>query len=199
MASSKISDLPSATLPLDGTGLVPIVQGGGTKKVTVTNLREAYPTVVLGSDLANSTTTAATGLEVTGLVAGTYNFKAWICFRSAATTTGLMLYMNYTGTATRLVSTWYTLTTGTTATTGVADQSSDNTAQMMEGKAQRANNTSTGTIQGVDTANADQFCVMEGILVASGAGALRLRFSSEVAASAVTLMTGTNLDVRKVA
>ena len=34
MADLKISQLTSATTPLDGTELVPVVQGGVTKKVT---------------------------------------------------------------------------------------------------------------------------------------------------------------------
>ncbi len=35
MASTKISGMPAATTPLDGTELVPIVQGGANKKATV--------------------------------------------------------------------------------------------------------------------------------------------------------------------
>jgi hypothetical protein len=199
MADTKISDLPAASLPLDGTGLVPIVQGGTSKKVTVADLRESYPTVVLTSTVTNTTTTAAVGVTRTGLVAGTYNIKAWVAWSTAATTTGIQMYLNYTGTNSRLVSTWYTLTTGGAAATGVADQATTTTAQMLEGKAQRANNTASGAIQGTDTANADQFSVIEGILVATGAGDLSVMFNSEVASSAANLLPGTNLDVRRVA
>jgi hypothetical protein len=39
MADKKISELNSATLPLDNTELVPIVQGGQTKKVAVSDLK----------------------------------------------------------------------------------------------------------------------------------------------------------------
>lgn len=38
MADSKISELPSSTVPLTGTEVVPIVQSGSTKNVNVTNL-----------------------------------------------------------------------------------------------------------------------------------------------------------------
>lgn len=38
MPDTKISALPAATVPLDGTGLVPIVQGGVSKQVSVANL-----------------------------------------------------------------------------------------------------------------------------------------------------------------
>jgi hypothetical protein len=39
MANKKISELNNATLPLDNTELVPIVQGGETKKVSVSDLK----------------------------------------------------------------------------------------------------------------------------------------------------------------
>jgi hypothetical protein len=38
MADTKVSDLTSATLPLDGTELIPIVQDGTSKKVTALGL-----------------------------------------------------------------------------------------------------------------------------------------------------------------
>jgi len=38
MADSKISNLPAATTPLDGTEVLPIVDGGVTQKVSVANL-----------------------------------------------------------------------------------------------------------------------------------------------------------------
>lgn len=40
MADTKISALPAATLPLAGTEVLPIVQGGTTDKVSVANLTE---------------------------------------------------------------------------------------------------------------------------------------------------------------
>lgn len=199
MADTKFSALASATLPLDETEVVPIIQGGTPKKVAVGDLRESYPAVVLGSTVTNTTTTAAVGVQKTGLVAGTYNVKAWVAWSTAATTTGIQMYLNYTGTVSRLVATWYTLTTGGAAATGIADQATTTTAQMLEGKAQRANNAASGAIQGTDTANADQFAVLEGILVATGAGSLQVMFSSEVAGSAANFLAGTNLDIRRVA
>lgn len=155
----------------------------------------------LSSTQANSTTTAAsaTGLE-TSLAAGTYLVKYWLCYRSAATTTGVEFRLNFaTGAVSRIVGTWYTLTTGGAAATGVADQSTTSTAQMLEGKGQRANNAATGPMQGVDTANADQFAVFEAIVVVTTAGTLQLMFNSEVAGSAITLMEGTSIEAKKVA
>lgn len=200
MADTKVSALPAATTPLAGTEEVPINQGGTSKKVAVSDLR-AEQARVIGSSQANSTVTpaSATALEVTSMAAGTYLLKYWICYQAAATTTGIEFKLNYTGTVSRLVATWYTLTTGGAAATGIADQSTTLTAQMMEGKGQRANNTASGPMQGVDTANADQFAVLEGILVATGTGTLQFMFNSEVAASAVTLMPGSTLTLQKVA
>lgn len=48
MAEVKISDLSSATTPLAGTEVVPIVQGGVTKKVAVSNIGGGNYISVLG-------------------------------------------------------------------------------------------------------------------------------------------------------
>lgn len=202
MADSKISAL-SAASALDGTEQVVVVQGGVTLRSTVADIRTIDVVKCLTSTQANSTVTmaAATGLTVTGLATGSYLIKVWICFRSAATTTGPEFRLNMTGggTVSRMVNTWYTLTTGGAAATGIADQATTLTAQMMEGKGSRANASTGGPMQGVDSANADQFAVMEGIIIVTGAGNLQFEFASEVAASAITLMEGTTLTLSKVA
>ena len=201
MADTKISALTAATT-LDGTELVPVVQGGTSKRTTVSEIRTIDIVKHLGTQATNSTVTPAaiTALDAV-LVPGTWGFKVWMIWRAAATTTGMGVHMNASGGAvSKIVGTWYTLTTGTTATTGIADQASAAaTFQTMEGRAQRANNTSGGPFGGVDTANADQFAVMEGILIATGSGNLEFQFASEVAGSAVTLMEGTTLTLTKVA
>lgn len=196
---TKVSDLPSATVPLDGSELVPIVQGGASKKVTREDLTGVDIVQSLTATQANSTTTPAsvTGLE-TVLTPGTYLVKVWVCFRCAATTTGLEMYLELNGgSSSRLVSTWYTLTTGGTAATGVADQATTQTAQMMEGKGQRASGVRSGPMQGVDSANSDQFAVLEAIVIVTATGTLRTMFASEVASSAVTMMEGTSITVTK--
>lgn len=200
MADTKVSALPGATAPLTGAELVPLVQGGTSSQAPAWQVG-VYRDAVTANQ-ANSTVTpaAVTDLVVT-LGAGVYAFKFWIVYQSAATTTGIEMMANYTGTATRLVATWYSLTTGGAAATGVTDQASTATAQLIEGKGQRASAStagSTGTTQGVDTANADQLAVMEGVLVASGGGDLRLMFASEVAGSAVTIMLGTALTLTRI-
>jgi hypothetical protein len=202
MADSKISALPAASAAAAANEFA-INEAGTSKKLTAAQIKAYISSdafAVMASDQANSTVTPAsvTALEVT-TAAGTYLVKYWVCYQAAATTTGIQMFLDHSGTVTRLASTWYTLTTGTTATSGVADQASTLTAQMMEGKGQRAKNVASGPTQGVDTAAADQFAVIEGLLIVTVSGTLKLMFSSEVAASAVTMMTGTTLTLTKVA
>lgn len=165
--------------------------GGGGSSDTV---------VVVGTDVPNtSNTTAVTAISAPNIAAGTYLFKVWIAWKTAATTTGIEMWANHTGTVTRFVSTWYTLTTGGAAATGVADQATTLTAQMLEGKAQRVKDTASGPIQGTDTANADQFAVMEGVMIVTATGTFEFKFRSEINASAATILAGTTLELRKVA
>lgn len=58
-AQTTINNLPAATTPLAGTEVVPIVQGGATKKVTVSNLVSNAAPGPIGS------TTASTGAFTT--------------------------------------------------------------------------------------------------------------------------------------
>ena len=198
MADTKVSALTTATT-LDGTELVPVVQGGASKKTTVADIRTIDVVKQVTSDLTNSTTSAAVITALTSpLTVGTWLVKVWLCYQSSATTTGIAFRLNYTGTQSRIVATWYTLTTGTTAVTGIADQATAGSGQTMEGLAQRANDISTGAMTGVDTANADQFAVLEGIVIATGTGNLEVKVTSEVNGSAVTVKPGSTIVLTKV-
>lgn len=202
MADTKISALTAVATPA-GTDELAVNQASASKKMTLAQIKafSNQDTIkVVAADQANSTITAAavTDLSLT-VAAGTYLAKYWIVYRSAATTTGIQMYLRHGGTTTRMAATWYTLTTGGAAATGIADQATTTTAQMMEGKAQRASNVASGAMAGVDSANADQFAVMEGLVIVTVSGTLDLMFNSEVAASAVTIMTGTSLVLSKVA
>jgi hypothetical protein len=194
------SALPAGAA-LDGTETVFIIQGGALVKTTIANIRVIDIVKTMTATQANSTVTAAAITDLnSSLAPGTYLVKVWCCYRSAATTTGLAMYLNCSGgTVTRCVDTWYSLTTGGAAATGILDQATTTTAQMMEGKGQRANNTTSGTTQGVDTANADQFLVMEGIVIVTATTTLQVMFNSSVAASAVTIQMGTSITISKVA
>ncbi len=66
MADLKISQLPAATTPVAGTEVLPIVQSGTTKKVSIDDLttgKSVTATTFLGS---LDTNVAAAGLTVTG-------------------------------------------------------------------------------------------------------------------------------------
>ena len=71
MSNVKISQLPSATTPLGGTEVLPIVQSGATKKVTVAGLftSPVMVTPTLGTP-ASGTATNLTGLPLTTGVTG---------------------------------------------------------------------------------------------------------------------------------
>lgn len=200
MADTKVSAFPAAALPLAGTDEVPVIQSGAHKKTTVADLRDAVQPAVVSTQVNNSNSTTATAALQLTLPVGTYNIKAWLVWQAAATTTGIEFWLNMnTGAVSRCAATWYTLTTGGAAATGVADQATTLTAQMIEGKGQRASNAASGPIQGVDTATADQFSVLEGIVVVTTAGVLQLMMRTEVNASQVSLMPGSNIEARKVA
>lgn len=199
MADSKISALTTATT-LDGTEQLAVVQGGASKKTTVADIRVIDTVKRVGTDQANSTTTAAAITDfTTSLAAGTYLVKGWLVWQSAATTTGAGFYLNASGgTVTRNTGHVYTTTTGTTATSGIADQSTvAATFQMIESRAWRANNTNPGAFGGVDTASADQFAVLEALVVVTVATSLQVMIVSEVASSAVTIMAGSTLTITK--
>jgi hypothetical protein len=50
VADTKVSALASATLPLDGTELLPVVQGGVSKKVAVSGVAGAWTEILLDFD-----------------------------------------------------------------------------------------------------------------------------------------------------
>ena len=70
MADKKISALTSASLPLAGTEVLPIVQSGATVKVAVTGLRLAgTPVQVVTANYSTATSTTSTSWTSTGLTA----------------------------------------------------------------------------------------------------------------------------------
>jgi hypothetical protein len=149
--------------------------------------------------VTNSTTTFATVMTTSGLLAGTYIFRYYLRYQSGATATGVKFTVNYTGTTSAFMFTRMYQTTGGAAATGVDDQTTvGTTAQMIEGRSARAKGVDPGSTSGVDTANADLFSYIEGLMIATGTGNLELRHASEVAAAS-TVKAGTSLILHKVA
>jgi len=69
MADSSISNLPAATTPLDGTEVLPIVDGGVTQKVSVANL-------TAGRAISATQVTVTTGNLVIGTAGKGIDFSA---------------------------------------------------------------------------------------------------------------------------
>ncbi len=152
---------------------------------------------VVTSDVSSSNLTQQSINElICVLDPGRYRISAHLIWQSAALTTGasFWIYCNG-GTVVRNVGHVYTTTTGTTATTGVADQATvAATFQMIEARAWRANNVNPGSFAGVDTINADQFAVLEATIDVTGTSfQMQPQFVTEVNASAVTVKAGSNL------
>jgi hypothetical protein len=208
MADTELEDLTALTaanaVDTDVVYIVDVSAGTG-HKMTVAEARlllNAEKVKVVGSTQTNTTVTGAaiTDLTVASLVAGTYRLRVWIVWQAAATTTGAGFWVNMTGTTTRNAGHVYTTTTGGAATTGIADQATvAATFQMIEARAWRANNTDPGPFAGVDTANADQFAMLEAVVTTTTTGDMQIMFDSEVAASGVSVMAGTTLEYEKVA
>jgi hypothetical protein len=90
MADTKISALPASTTPLTGTELVPIVQGGVTKQVSIANL-------TAGRSLSSSglTVTSAGDLGVNITTTGTANAGSLIITNGNGTTSAQYSYLRF--------------------------------------------------------------------------------------------------------
>lgn len=65
MADTKISAMTAATLPLDGTELVPIVQGGNNKKTTTGDLAAVFRSYGAWSDSTDQAGSTVAGVAMT--------------------------------------------------------------------------------------------------------------------------------------
>lgn len=177
--------------------------GGGSGPTKISGTSGAFSGdttwITLTSNSSDVTsTTQTTVATITGLAAGTYRVKGAVIFQAAATTTGIGITLNHTGTVSRFVSNWIHITTGGAAATGVSDQSAAVAAgQMVEGKAERAKDTRSSFTVGVDTQNADELAIIDSVMVVTVSGDLQLKIATEVSGSAVRLMAGSSLEVNK--
>ena len=205
----KISALPAATTVADADE-VPANQAGTTRKVTLgqgvrtriagssgaSGLVESWQ-VLTANCTANSTTTLTTCMTTTGLAAGTWLFEYHVVWQSATTTVGVNFSVDAGGTVTRFRANRRTATTGTSAVSGVADGvAAALTGQLWEQASTRTDNGSLGPNTGVDTANADQYDIIRGIVVTSASGELQLKHASETATS-TQVMADTTLLLRR--
>jgi len=98
MADKKISALDAATTPLAGTEVVPIVQSGATKKVSVDNLTAGKAVTASSFTAANlKTSAAAANLDISGTTIATAGTETNIAVAVTPKGTG---YVNVQKTAT---------------------------------------------------------------------------------------------------
>lgn len=139
------------------------------------------------NDHSNSTTTGTkvTELDVP-LEPGTFTFEYKLICQSSATTTGLGLGINFTGTHTRLVFTRSDVSTITTASNGLTEEESGaalTTGGIMNAWASKAESTTAPTTvsAGVGAQDVDVLITVEGLIVVTAVGNLELWHSSETA------------------
>jgi hypothetical protein len=185
---------------VEGLGMR-IFDASGMEKVPVTTIAGQLLVARLAADVSNSTTTAA---KITGLDAsvgvGTWIFEYYVLYQAAATTTGIKLSVNHTGTVTSFVDWWFgTDATATAATAALSQAANAATGQVFSVWSARAKSTAAGMGPSisVDSANADMLAVIEGIMVVTVAGNIELYHASEVAAAS-TVKAGSAVRLTRV-
>lgn len=211
MADTKISALTAVTTP-DVADEFAVNDGGVSKKLTLGQIGDLLFTRISGSSgaagpyktlqklTANSidqtSLTPGTVMTTTGVDVGIWHFEYTLIFQTAATTTGIKIAVNHTGTVATYQMHADFLSTGAAAATGVTDGiSTVATAGIHEGFAERVLNASSKASVGVGTANANQLIVVRGVLEVTATGSLEFKLGSEVAASAVRLMADSVLEL----
>lgn len=217
MADTKISALTAASAA-DAANELAINEAGTSKKLTVAQVAEylvkriagnsgaagAYTTWQnLTSDSADQTSssTPAVVMTTTGVGAGTWVFRYTLIYQTAATTTGLTIHINHTGTTGQFASTWRQTDTSATASTAVgATVNTSAAGGVVSGKIESVINTITAAAisAGVVSANTDVMAVMEGLVVVTVSGDLELKIRTEVNTSAVRIMADSCLELMKI-
>lgn len=197
-AQQTALDAKQATL-VSGTNIKTIngssVLGSGDLPVADSRLTTAR----LASDHAISSTTATeVTLGATGLTVGTYIFTYYLLVQSATTTVSPMYGINFTGTAVVRKMTLRYPGTGTSASTGVADDvvaaplATGNVYESQPVTAFTTTAPNMGHIAAVAAINVDIFVIIEGIMIVTATGDLELWHSSETATS-TTIKAGSSL------
>ena len=212
MADTKISALTAVATPAaaDEFG---VNQAGASKKMTLAQAAGYLVARINGSSgaageymtfqklsanaTANLTTVLLAVMTTTGVGVGTWVFRYNVIYQSAAATTGVDFAIGHSGTTGAIVISSSFVTSGGAAATALADQVSANTANLVEGKSQRAKAAKLGTTLGVDTINADCHMIIEGVIVVTATGSLTLEHCSELAAS-TQVMANTTLELTKI-
>lgn len=214
MADTKISGLTAATAAAAANEFA-INEAGSSKKLTVQQISDFLFTRINGSsgaagpyktlqklsaDSADQTsTTPGVVMTTTGVGVGTWLFKYQAIYQSAATTTGIKLNVNHTGTTGQFQSVMWFMDSAATAATGVGKGlSTAAIGSVPSAYAERVKDTTSFASAGVTDINADIPVFLEGIVVVTVSGSLELKLGTEVAASAVRLMADSCLELTKI-
>jgi VCBS repeat-containing protein len=103
MADVKISGLPASTTPLAGTEVLPVVQGGVTKQVSVANLTAGRAVSASSATITGNLTFTGTGNRITGDF-NNATLANRVAFQNSAANseTAVVAFPNGTSTTTRL-------------------------------------------------------------------------------------------------
>lgn len=186
------------------TRIGPSVGGGGGTEITrvigasaAAGANTTFQVLTANSADQTSVTPGAV-ITTTGVGVGIWKFEYTLLYQSAATTTGIRIAVNHTGTVSTFAMHSDFVSTGGAAATGIADGvAAGATAGLHEGHAERAINTTSKATVGVATAAANQLIIVRGLINVTATGSLEFKLGSEVAGSAVKLMADSILELNR--
>ncbi len=214
MADTKISALTAATTAADANEFA-INEAGASKKLTLAQIAQFLDKRVAGATTsAGGYTTrlvlAANSADITGLVlttvleitatgTGRFYFRCQLVFQTTATSTGIGVAVNHTGTLTQfaVVNKWVdTLATATTG--GVMNAGAVAAGNVYGSHSSKTKDTLIGAVNvTVQEANADHLMIIEGFFVCSVSGDLQIKLEAELAALVCRAMQGSYLELQK--
>lgn len=214
MADTKVSALTAASAAAAANELH-INEAGTDKKLTVAQIAAYLIKRISGNSGAagefktlqmltsnsgdQTSTTPGVVMTTTGVGAGTWHYKYTVVYQTAATTTGIKLGVNHTGTVTTFQNVMWFMDSGAAASTGVGKGLTTAAVGSVPSMySERVKDTYTFASVGVTDINANILAVVEGVLVVSVSGQLELKLGTEVAASAARLMAGSVLELTKI-
>jgi hypothetical protein len=214
MADTKISALTAASAAAAANEFA-INEAGTSKKLTLQQIvdflvkRAAGTTVAAGeyttrlvlaansSDITGLTLT--TVMSITGVGVGRYYFRCQLVYQTSATTTGIGVAVNHTGTLTQFVVERRFSDNIATASSGAASEINTLAANAVyASQGSRTKNTLIGAVTiSVDTANTDMITMIEGFFVVSVTGTLEIKLEAELASLVCRAMQGSFLELVK--
>jgi len=214
MADTKISALTAATVAAAANEFA-INEAGTSKKLTLQQIVDflikcaASTTVAAGAYIthlvlaANSSditgTSLTTVMSITAVGVGRYYFRCQLVFQTTATTTGIGVAVNHTGTLTQfaVVNKWVdTLATATTG--GVMNEGNVAAGNIYGSHSSITKNTLIGAVNvTVQTQNSDHLMIIEGFFVVSVTGTLEIKLQAELSSLVCRAMQGSFLELIK--